>query len=670
MKTWVSLALLAWFTVQTDAGTLGTAFTYEGRSGDSGAPANGSYDLTLKLYAAATNGTQIGATADFAGAGRHQRPVHGHTGLRHGAFAGDARWIEIAVRTNGAGAFTTLTPRQPLTATPYALYALTPAGPVGPQGATGAQGPKGDKGDTGATGATGFQGPAGPKGDTGATGLQGVAGPAGATGATGPQGPPGLNWRGAWDGTVSYAATDAVSYGGSSWTAKRANTNAAPSEGADWTLVAQKGDTGATGVTGATEPTGATGPQGPQGPSGSANAWGLTGNKDTTPAKNFLGTLDNQPLQLKASGGGVNKPDPASALDVNGTVIATAFAGSGSSLTGVPAASLTSGNVTQAVNFLSAMSVGTTKTDKDILLNVDGNARLNDHDFFLRGVSEANHGLGWYGAGKTFAGANLDGLVLYGNSGGGLGSLGNGGARLSLGWDALAWAKVDPLNLNTGTVAYASLTFGTSSGEGIASNRSSDTNRSNQYGLDFYTKFIPRLSINNAGQVGIGTTEPQNELDIQSSGNTEIALEDTATGGRRWALRSDYQSSTGIFLLEDRASSLVRLVVGPTDNMCLGNRIPTVPLLMQNGAYCTGTQWVSVSDRDRKENFEPVDERRVLEQVAALPITSWNYTNESATVKHLGPTAQDFRAAFGLGDDDRAIGTVDENGMRWGPARG
>src|SRR5688572_20408357 len=119
-------------------------------------------------------------------------------------------------------------------------------GPEGPQGPTGPQGEKGEKGDKGDTGAegpqgqTGAQGPGGPQGsqgNTGATGPQGPQGDPGPQGAAGRPGPKGLNWKGAWDSSASYVADDAVSYNGSSWIARQANTNVAPVEGADWTSV-------------------------------------------------------------------------------------------------------------------------------------------------------------------------------------------------------------------------------------------------------------------------------------------------------------------------------------------------------------------------------------------------------------------------------------------------
>src|SRR5690606_35829746 len=58
-----------------------------------------------------------------------------------------------------------------------------------------------------------------------------------------------------------------------------------------------------------------------------------------------------------------------------------------------------------------------------------------------------------------------------------------------------------------------------------------------------------------------------------------------------------------------------------------------------------------------------VDARGVLERVAAMPLYTWRYTSENSGALHLGPVAQDFRAAFGLGDSDRNISTVDADGV-------
>jgi hypothetical protein len=69
------------------------------------------------------------------------------------------------------------------------------------------------------------------------------------------------------------------------------------------------------------------------------------------------------------------------------------------------------------------------------------------------------------------------------------------------------------------------------------------------------------------------------------------------------------------------------------------------------------------SDRNRKENPQPIDPAWVLEKIAALPIETWTYRDDEAKARHLGPMAQDFHAAFGLGTDDKSIATVDADGV-------
>jgi hypothetical protein len=69
-------------------------------------------------------------------------------------------------------------------------------------------------------------------------------------------------------------------------------------------------------------------------------------------------------------------------------------------------------------------------------------------------------------------------------------------------------------------------------------------------------------------------------------------------------------------------------------------------------------------DRNAKANLTRIDTQQILEKLACLPIQDWNYKADPASVRHIGPTSQDFRAAFGLnGDDDIYISAVDAQGI-------
>ena len=75
------------------------------------------------------------------------------------------------------------------------------------------------------------------------------------------------------------------------------------------------------------------------------------------------------------------------------------------------------------------------------------------------------------------------------------------------------------------------------------------------------------------------------------------------------------------------------------------------------------TAWVAGSDRNLKENVVAVEPREVLERVAAMPIATWNLKGQGASIRHMGPMAQDFRAAFGLGETELGISTIDADGV-------
>ena len=83
---------------------------------------------------------------------------------------------------------------------------------------------------------------------------------------------------------------------------------------------------------------------------------------------------------------------------------------------------------------------------------------------------------------------------------------------------------------------------------------------------------------------------------------------------------------------------------------------------LNSGGLAVRGTFVSGSDRNSKSHFAPINPRAVLDKVAALPLSTWNYKDDPNT-PHLGPMAQDFHAAFGVGSDDKHIATVDADGV-------
>jgi hypothetical protein len=81
-----------------------------------------------------------------------------------------------------------------------------------------------------------------------------------------------------------------------------------------------------------------------------------------------------------------------------------------------------------------------------------------------------------------------------------------------------------------------------------------------------------------------------------------------------------------------------------------------------------GSGWNTLSDRNAKTNLVSLDAREVLRRLVNVPVMAWNYKSQNAAVRHIGPMAQDFNAAFGVGEADKAgerkyINSLDEEGV-------
>ena len=214
------------------------------------------------------------------------------------------------------------------------------------------------------------------------------------------------------------------------------------------------------------------------------------------------------------------------------------------------------------------------------------------------------------------------------------------------------------------------------------------------------------VDINADGNVGVGTGAPAASMDIVRSGSAAThqvtSFSDGAADAPQFiARRADGTSSvpgavdsgdnlglfsfrghTGTSFSGSRAlvtalatenwstsANGAKLTFSTTAN---GTTSPTIRFEIQEDGdiAITGGVVVHASSRELKQNFAAADPQAILERVANLPVTYWNYTKDDPSERHLGPVAEDFYASFGLGDNDKYIALNDSVGVALAAVQG
>jgi hypothetical protein len=168
------------------------------------------------------------------------------------------------------------------------------------------------------------------------------------------------------------------------------------------------------------------------------------------------------------------------------------------------------------------------------------------------------------------------------------------------------------------------------------------------------------------------TTQPTTQGTAEGSGGSSSGSDTSATAS---ATGSTTTPGTGSTSSADTGSSGASGESGTTGPACVEQQgscaegqmccegleccagVPVPPGQEYCGMPCPR------SDHALKREFAAVDADAVLERVMALPITTWSYRSEDASIRHLGPMAQDFKASFGLGSTDEAIFQIDADGV-------
>jgi len=540
------------------ASAQGTAFTHQGRLDVSGSPATGTYDFQFSIFGVASGGTAVAGATTVPNVAVAAGLFTVRLDFGSAVFTGPVRWLEMSVRPSGGGAYTTLSPRQELTPSPYAIFAATAAS---------------------------------------AATASGVA--ANAVGTT---------------ALTSGAVTSAKI--------------------ADGTIAAADLSSSLLGNT----------------------FWGLTGNAGTTPGVNFLGTTDNQAVEIRVNNRRMLRLEPAD------NVIGGQF--DNQVTPGVSWATIAGGQEHLISADFSTISGGSGHIIRPGAFSgviAGGHVNLlaaGAHNSVISGghlnTIQTNATFGTISGGAQ----NLMRTLIFGGEFAGTNAphysaIGGGELNVVSGAD---WATVPGgrFNLAGGDYSFA------------AGHRAKATHRgafvwADSTAADFFSTTFDQFRVRAAGGMAVvgGSANPALHYSgsrVGGHGNGVGLAENLNSAGQSApALRVINQGGDSI----DGALSVSAHGVGYVATF--GNLTQWVSRLSTNGTW-TALAFNTTSDRNAKENFQPVDPRAVLEQVVRLPITDWNY-KAAGEVRHIGPMAQDFHAAFGVGTDDKHIATVDADGV-------
>ena len=181
------------------------------------------------------------------------------------------------------------------------------------------------------------------------------------------------------------------------------------------------------------------------------------------------------------------------------------------------------------------------------------------------------------------------------------------------------------------------------------------------------------LYLASSGKIGLRTSTPALDLQISTADSPGIRLEQTNAAGfaaQTWDLAGNeanffIRDVTGGSRLPFRirpGAPTSSIDIAPSGNVGIGTASPSAKLEVNGDAYIAGTL-TQLSSRTSKTNLVAVTADGVLDQLARLPIWTWNYLRSSSGDRHIGPVAEDFYATFGFGTSARHLAPSDVAGV-------
>jgi hypothetical protein len=351
--------------------------------------------------------------------------------------------------------------------------------------------------------------------------------------------------------------------------------------------------------------------------------WSLTGNAGTTPGANFVGTTDNQALEVKVNSQRALRIEPQatspnivgghSANAVTSGAWGATITGGGASGANLNRATDNYGSIGGGYYNQAGDNVGT--TSDATCATVSGGYHNNATAQYSTVGGGRENGAGAHCA--TVAGGDGNGATgQYATIAGGSGNLADS-TYATVGGGYGNNARAGSATIGGG---YSNYAFG--NGSIIPGGSYCRTQSSDGFAAGFHARAMH--------QGAFVWADNSTAVNFDSTADREFLAR--ATGGVRF-----YSAIDG----SGNPTSGVRLAPG-------------------------GTSWDALSDRNAKKNFRPIAGEEVLAKVAAMPVTYWHYKwDDDSSVPLIGPVAQDLIGAFYPGADDKCISTQQADGVHF-----
>ena len=670
----------------------GTGISYQGRLDDGSSPANGSYDLRFTLFSASSGGGAIGLPITNSAVNVSNGLFSVTLDFGSGAFNGADRWLEIGARNNGGGAFTTLSPRQPVTSAPYAILARGASNLLGTVSSSQLSGVYANP-LTFSSPANSFSG-----NGTGLTALNASQ----------------LN-----NGTIPDARLAAnVARVNQVWSL---DGNAGTSAGAQFlgTTDNQPLELKINNIRALRlEPT-AGAPNFLGGDAANAIVGGVQG---ATVGGGSGNTIALNSHRATISGGlandiGTNSPNSAIG---GGNANNIGIGSANSTIAGGFQNNIGNNSDRGAIGGGAVNGIAANSFYGTIAGGADNNIGINSDYSAIGGGLDNNVAAGW----STIAGGNNNNIATNALNSAISGGRENFiGAASTYGTIAGGWQNTIDTSSAFATIVGGFLnTLGTNcNGSTVGGGQSNDIGTNSPYstvgggtnnniaGASSYSTIgggqnndigtnaagsiigggvnnnignaSPRSTITGGALNDIGTNSPYSA--IGGGTNNNIAAHSryaTIPGGfENFATNNAFAAGTraranhsGSFVWSDATTAGGGMPIGAssfgantfTARATGGVRFYSTDFEIGVSLAPNGTSWTGISDRNAKKNFQPADSREILEKLAHMPIQRWNYKwEDDGAVPHLGPMAQDFKAAFYPGRDDKTISTLEADGV-------